>query len=168
MRIYFYRGKGFWAAMIRWFTRSKYSHVSIAMGDETVYEAKPGKGVIKTTLKSIEGISPFVFKIGTGIDVYAVRTFCDAQLGTRYDYWSVLCFILGIKPRRSKTRYFCSEFVADACAAGGQNLQERVESFKLSPDNLAWSAALEVDLVRIFQWKNSLDKDHPVGVDSGQ
>jgi len=165
MRIYFHRGKGFWAAMIRWFTRSKYSHVSIAFGDEVVYEARPGKGVVKGPLTSNEGVTPFIFKTGNYIDVYAVRTFCESQLGTPYDYWSIVCFLIGIKPRRSKAKYNCSEFTADACATGGQNLQERVESFKLSPDNLSWSASLVVDYARKFQWDNPIDKTRPVGVD---
>lgn len=164
MRLYFYRGKGFWAALIRWFTRSKYAHVAIAFEDEVVYEAVPGKGVIKGPLRSIEGVTPFIFKTGNYIDTYAVRAFCENQLGTKYDYWGVICFIFGIKPRRSENRYFCSEFGADACAVGGQNLQERVESFKLSPDNLSWSAALALDYARIFSWQNPVDKNRPLGV----
>lgn len=164
MRLYFYRGKGFWAAMIRWFTRSKYAHVSVEI-EGIVYEAVPGKGVIKNYgLKSNEGVTPFLFKTGNYIDVYAVKTFCESQLGTPYDYWGVVCFILGIKPRRSKNRYFCSEFIADACHVGGQELQERVESFKLSPDNLSWSPVIGLDYTRLFQWRNPVDPNHPIGV----
>lgn len=155
MRLYFYRGKGVGAALIRWFSRSKYSHVSIAFNDGTVYEACPLKGVRKTTLKSTKGVTPFVFKLGAPIDTEAVRIFCEAEVsaGTKYDYWGVICFTLGIKPRRSNDKYFCSEFGMDATAVGGVRLLERVESFKVRPDEMSWSPVITVDEALLFQWK---------------
>lgn len=156
MRLYFYRGKGFGAALIRWFSRSKYAHVSIAFEDGIVYEAYPFKGVRKTTLKSTKGVTPFVFKLGVPIDSAAVRVFCESELGTPYDYWGVICFVCGIKPRRSDSRYFCSEFGMDGLAVGGVALLERVDSFKVRPDEMSWSPAITVDLALKFQW------DHPI------
>jgi uncharacterized protein YycO len=155
MRLYFYHGKGIWAALIRWFTRSKYAHVSIAFEDGEVYEARPGKGVVKGKLKSTDGVTPFNTLLGERPDAHAMRVFCESELGTPYDYWGCICFLLGIKQRRSERAYFCSEFVADAMMVGGVQLQERVDSFKLSPDNLSWSPILVVDYTRSFQWDHA-------------
>lgn len=155
MRLYFYRGKGVGAALIRWFSRSKYSHVSIAFADGTVYEACAFKGVRKTTLKSTKGVTPYAFKLGVPIDPEAVRIFCEAEIkaGTEYDYWGVICFMLRIKPRRSNSRYFCSEFGMDAVAVGGVGLLERVDSFKVWPDAMSWSPVITVDEALLYKWK---------------
>lgn len=155
MRFYFYRGRGFWAALIRWFTRSKYAHVSIVFSDGEVYEAVPGKGVIKGKLKSVDGVTPFTYVTGTVPDIQAARRYCEAELGTGYDYWGCICFVLGIKQRRSKSRLFCSEYAGTASLVAGVPLQERVEAFKLNPDNLSWSPVICVDEARKFQWAHA-------------
>lgn len=155
MRFYFYRGKGFWAAMIRWFTRSKYAHVSVVFEDGLVYESVPGKGVINGRLKSVDGVTPFVYKLGERPDAEAARRFCESELGTPYDYWGCICFILGVKQRRSASRYFCSEFCADVSCAAGIELQERTATFKLSPDMCAMSPLLAIDFARKFQWDHA-------------
>lgn len=156
MKIYFYRGTGFWATVIRFFSRSKYAHVSIAFNDGTVYEAAPGKGVRKTQLKSTKGVKPFQTKLGVPLDPYLVKIFCEAELGTPYDYWGVISFLIGFKQRRSKKRYFCSEFVFDACRLGGVPLQDRVEGWQLRPDELAMSPLLTVDYALDFRWRNPI------------
>lgn len=155
MRFYFYRGRGFWAALIRWFTRSKYAHVSVVFSDGEVYEAVPGRGVIKGKLKSVDGVTPFVYKAGVVPNIQAARNYCESELGTEYDYWGCLCFVLGIKQRRSASRIFCSEYASTASTVAGVELQERVEHFKLSPDNLSWSAMICVDEPRKFQWDHA-------------
>lgn len=155
MRFYFYRGKGFWAALIRWFTRSKYAHVSVVFDDGEVFESVPGKGVIKGKLKSVDGVTPFAYKLGARPNVEAARRFCESELGTGYDYWGCICFVLGIKQRRSARRYFCSEFTADAAIAAEAPLQERVESYVLSPDICAMSPTITIDQVRLFKWQHA-------------
>lgn len=155
MRIYFYRGHGIWSALIRWFTRSKYAHIAVAFSDGTVYESVPGKGVRKTKLTSTDGVTPFIFKPGVRFDEEAARKFCESELGTPYDLWGCICFVLGIKQRYSESAYFCSEFTGDAASSGGAPLFERVESFKLSPDNCSWSPIITVDAARKFQWDHA-------------
>lgn len=155
MRFYFYRGKGFWAALIRWFTRSKYAHMSVVFEDGTVYESRPGKGVVKGKLKSVDGVTPFQYKLGALPDSERARVFCESELGTPYDYWGCICFILGIKQRRSQSRYFCSEFGADASVMAGIELQERTETCKLSPDICAMSPVITIDHPRKFQWEHA-------------
>jgi hypothetical protein len=152
MRFYFYRGKGIWAALIRWFTRSKYAHMAVVFEDGTVYESVPGKGVIKGTLKSTEGVTPFCYKMGARPNSEAARKFCESELGTGYDYWGCICFLIGIRQRRSASRYFCSEFGADAAKVAEVALQERVESSVLSPDICAMSPVIMVDYTRRFRW----------------
>jgi len=158
MRLYFYRGKGLGAALIRWFSRSKYAHVSIVFQDGAVFEAYPRVGVRKTWLKSTKGITPFVFKLGAPVDSAAVRIFLDAECGagTKYDYWGVICFVMGLKPRRSEARYFCSELVFDALRAGGVDLLDRVDGWKLRPDELSWSPLITIDSALKFQWENPI------------
>ena len=78
MRFYFYRGKGFWAALVRWFTRSKYAHVSVVFDDGVVYEATVKRGVVKGNLKSVDGVTPFVISKLPGLyDSDRAREFCE-------------------------------------------------------------------------------------------
>lgn len=155
MRFYFYRGKGFWAALIRWFTRSKYAHMSVVFEDGTVYESVPGKGVVKGRLESVDGVTPFMYKMGARPNSEAARIFCESELGTGYDYWGCVCFILGIRQRRSSSRYFCSEFGADAAKVADAPLQERTGSEKLSPDICAMSPVITIDSARQFSWDHA-------------
>lgn len=154
MKLYFMRGKGIGATLIRWFSRSKYSHVAIAFEDGTVYEAYPFKGVRKTTLKSTKGVTPFGINSPL-LDSERVRQFCESELGTPYDYWGVVCFICGLKPRRATARYFCSEFAFDAVRSGGVELLERVSAWALRPDEISWSPLVYIDPVLTYLWRTA-------------
>ena len=155
MRLYFYRGRGLLAALVRWFTRSKYAHVSVVFDDGVVYEATVKRGVMKGQLKSVDGVTPFVFHTNAPMRVEAARIFCESELGVPYNYWAIFGFVFGLKPRYSEIHWTCSEFAACACQRAGVFLQERVEPFKLSPDNLSWSPWLEIDHARKFQWDHA-------------
>lgn len=155
MKIYFHRGHGVGAALIRFFSRSKYAHVSIGFLNGDLYEAVPFKGCRKTRLKTVKGVTPFTFKHGAYVDAGLVRAYLDAEVGTRYDYIGVLAFVLGFF-RPSKNRMFCSEYVFNAIRAGGVELQERTRGSILRPDQLAMSPVITVDSALDFQWKNPL------------
>lgn len=153
MRLYFYRGHGIGAALIRFFSRSKYAHVSIAFSNGDVYEAVPFKGCIKTTLKSTEGVTPMMFKHGAVIDEGRVRAYLESELGTGYDWIGVLAFIIGIKPRNNLM--FCSEYTFNGVKVGGPELQERTDGQLLRPDQLAMSPIIMIDYALDFIWKTA-------------
>lgn len=145
------------AALIRFFSRSKYSHVSLLFANGDLYEAVPFKGCRKTRLKNVEGITPMQFKHGAVFDVELARTYLDAELGTGYDYVGVLSFLIGLKP--NSKRMFCSEYVFNAVSVGGINLQERTEGRLLRPDQLAMSPVLMIDYALDFDFKTREDAD---------
>ncbi len=141
------------AAIIRFFSRSKYSHVSLAFKNGDLYEAVPFKGCRKSRLKSTEGVSAMMFKHGATVDSALVKSYLETELGTRYDYCGVVSFLCGLKP--SSKRMFCSEYVFNALRAGGVELQERTEGRLLRPDQLAMSPILMRDYALEFQWKEN-------------
>lgn len=136
-----YQGKGFVSRLIRWQTRSKYSHVSIEI-DGINYEAWQD-GVIKRRWD--EGHRP-----GTKVTVFEVKGHpvpalvlkaLKAQLGKGYDYRAVARFLTRRKVQLD-SRWFCAELVAWCLAYGGVVLQHLPPSY-LSPRDVCMSPALE-------------------------
>lgn len=159
MRIYFHRGHGIGATLIRFFSRSKYAHVSIAFPNGDLYEAVPFKGCRKTKLSSTKGVTPFMLKPGVNLDTRLVRQYLESELGTGYDYLGVLAFVLGCV-KESVSRMFCSEWTFNAVRVGGVELQERTEGRLLRPDQLAMSPLITVDSALDFQWKHPIMSAH--------
>lgn len=135
MKVLLFRGRGLISALIRWQTRSRWSHAAILdPGTMQMYEAWQGGGVRMkwwpnvTDRKDIE-----VFDVPvTNEQRVAMCIFLRAQLGKRYDYLSVIRFVTR---HRSKddSKWFCSEMVYAAFQAAGINL--------LAPDVMAWEVS---------------------------
>lgn len=147
MRILFYRGRGVWSAFIRHFTRAENTHVSIMFDDGVVFEAWPGAGVQKTLLSDWEGVT--AYRLIVPVDLDGMRKFCEALAAEKpgYDYAGVLGFVFGMKQRAGRwtNRWFCSEFVFAAVAAGGVSLLDRTEPWEVSPAMLEKSSLLVRD-----------------------
>lgn len=151
MRIALYQGTSLISRLIRWQTRSLYSHAAFLGDDWSVVEA--WQPCVRLVHDLSQQHTP-----GTRVDIFSFRdelTRADANnlwelalhdCGTPYDYSAVLRFITR-KPeaRRSKAKLFCSEQVFSRCALVGRHLLERTEAWRVPPDWIARSPLLKFD-----------------------
>jgi hypothetical protein len=138
MFLAFYKARGTWFdRLIRFVTRSPYSHVEVAItplpngrwlcGSSSVRDG--GVRLKAITLSQDNWDLCFV-----GGDAYAVRAWFEARAGERYDWLGVLRFVLPFVGQSSR-RWFCSE----ACLAA----LGLVETWRFSPaDSVVLAAAL--------------------------
>lgn len=146
----FYRSPGWIARLIRWQTRSPYSHVAVFTGADVV-ESREGKGV-----RIVESCDSFK---GTEIDVYSVSgagvpkenilpsaIWLKEQLGKRYDWSSVLRFVTRRQASRQSAKvWFCSELAfVYATKLLGAPLLQNVEPWGVSPGLLSRSPLLKL------------------------
>jgi hypothetical protein len=143
IKILLFHGRGVLSALIRWQTRSEYSHAAIMLDDGRIIEAWQGAGVraLARLKRGTQGID--AFEITAPFNLAAVLGFLDAVLADNdgYDYLGVLRFV---SRRRTKDnrKWFCSELVFAAIQAGGLNLFERTQAWEVSPGLLARSPLL--------------------------
>jgi hypothetical protein len=131
MKIVFNYSGGFYAYLIRFFTKGLYTHCGIVIGDD-LYQAQIFKGVYKKQWH------PETWDV-VYIDVSdkkteKVKKFLEGELQSGYDWLGVLHFVFKwLKP--SRKRWFCSELCAKALVeAGILNKKEKLIYF--SPESL--------------------------------
>ena len=147
MRILGYRGKSWISKVIRWQTRSKYSHIAIELHDGSVVEAWHIGGVAHNrSFRSVhtKGTKVDVFAIEGMSDLYesAVRAFLMKQVGKKYDFGSIAKF-LSRRAERHDNKWFCSELAMEGIAAGGVDLLKRIPASHVSPGQLVTSPLLQ-------------------------
>ena len=143
IKILQFQGKSLISRLIRWQTRSVYSHSALLTSDNTVIEAWHKGGVQEvdsiSTLHT-PGTKVDVFKFTWKVDEVAVEEFARKQVGCSYDFLAILRFL----SRRSYTKnkkWFCSELIAAATKHAGYPLI-RLPSYEVSPRDIAGSAKL--------------------------
>jgi len=149
-----HKGTGVFSRIIAWFSRSKYSHVSMWFmnsehdGAGVVLEAIEGVGVREVpaswyqaarTSGKIECFAyanPFTDDAARGL-LAEMRS----QVGTKYDWAGVLKFVTR-RAHGHDTRWFCSEYVAHFSAEAGRPLFWNTESWDVKPSDIPRSLAL--------------------------
>lgn len=146
MNVLFYRGTSIVSTVIRWQTRSRYSHVAMQNGD-SVIEAWHIGGV-RLTKSPFEShtngtvIDVCMFDFGGHIE-QKMWNWLLAQVGKRYDFRMVLRFLPRLKEtEESKDKYFCSELCMAASVVGGLPFLSRVSPAYVAPGHLWWSPFL--------------------------
>lgn len=146
LRVVFFRGRGPFAALIRWFTRGNYAHVGILdRSTNIIYEAREFRGVVASH-HGVRVAPGALYRFAnplTAEEEEKVLAFLIEQLGKRYDYLSVLMFVLRL-PFGPRDRWFCSELVAEALLFAGRVLLF-ADSAELAPEHLSWSKELELE-----------------------
>src|SRR5262245_16673912 len=121
-----HRGTSLVSRLIRWQTRSHYSHASIVLPDGTHYEAREGKGVLRHRSFTLTNSSEKVERFAVGlseIQFAKLAAFLDSQVGKPYDWTMVARFITRRQASRSTAgKWFCSELVFAALEAAGVSL----------------------------------------------
>lgn len=139
--ILLFRGRGLISRLIRWQTRSVYSHAAIMTRAGTIIEAWHRGGVREKNLSDYRDIDFFVVPDMSPEQWDRAIAFARGQLGKRYDYLGVIRFVTR-RRHLSSRRMFCSELVFAALAAAGVGLLKRIPAPKVSPAMLALSPLL--------------------------
>lgn len=141
-----HRAPGLISTLIRWQTRSPWSHASLLFPGAGVIEAREFAGV-----RALPALDP---KPGESIEVFAVRgltpaqecavfDFAQRQLGKPYDYTMVARFVSRRQESRpSSGKWFCSELCYAALLHAGVPLLRCTEPWEVSPGLLARSPLL--------------------------
>lgn len=145
MRIALFKGKSLISSLIKWQSRSAYSHAAIVDDFGHVWESREGKGVQWMESVSASDACPVdLFYVATTPEQDAqILSFLKAQEGKPYDWTMVLRFISRRQASREQAgKWFCSELVFAAFQAAGVQLLQRVEPWAVSPGLLALSPML--------------------------
>ena len=129
IKVHFYSSLKPGALLIRAFTKSRYSHVSISVGG-FVYEAKMFTGVTCKT----KAPKPAKTLILHGLNEDHIKAFLKQQVGKKYDFTALANFI-SRRDWQETSSWFCSELVAMALKVGGLDKFEK-EVYKISPGYL--------------------------------
>lgn len=139
MRIALYQGTTPIPRLIRWQTRSKYSHAAFLFDDGRVVEALWPKVVLAHSLGENH-------PAGTKIDIFKFRRPLNEfekshlenlaldDVGSPYDILGVLRFLTRSKDYDKDQSLFCSEQVYSRCELAGRPLLDRTEAWRVPPD----------------------------------
>ena len=148
MRIALYQGTSTISRLIRWQTRSKYSHAAFLADDGTVIEAwQPEVRMVSNlstqhTPGTLVDIFEFKQRLTAAEDERLWKLALDDR-GIPYDYTGVLRFVTRLpENERRKSKLFCSEQVFSRCAMIGRHLLERTEAWRVPPDWISRSSLL--------------------------
>lgn len=166
MRIALYQGKSWISRAIRWQTRSRYSHAAFLLDDGSVIEAWtpvvrwviPGEGSRVEGRGESEDLSALSRQHtpGTVVDIFEfvcpltkeenqkLEFLAKQDVGTPYDYRSIVRFLTRKRSALKKRRLFCSEQVFARCQQIGRPLLDRTEAWRVPPDWIARSPHLNL------------------------
>lgn len=146
MKILLFRGRGLIASLIKFQTRSEYSHAAICLGDSRVVEATYVKGVnTSPTLTGFKGAVDTFEVETTPTQDAVIEQFLVQQVGKLYDLTMCIRFFTRKQAtRKTKGRWFCSELVFAAFQAAGIDLFKQTEPWAVSPGMLARSPLMKL------------------------
>ena len=151
--INFYKSSSTLDDIICFLSRDQYCHVTLTVNGMS-YGAAPFGTVQKSRTTLLSSVRDFNLKISQeqtegNVDNFHINltreqevelvAFLDAQLGKKYDYLSVIGFVLYTEDRSKSNRWFCSELVFAALRKVGVELLTRVPAWKVSPAMLSYS-----------------------------
>ena len=142
--ILLYPGRSIISGLIRWQTRSQYSHAAVAWGKDLILEAVEGQGVIQRKILPIDETAD-VYRVNHYMREHewaAALKFGQTQIGKGYDYRAVLRFV-SRRAADENDKWFCSELVFAMLQAGEVSLLSRIEAANVSPALLSFSSSLK-------------------------
>ena len=112
VRLAFYKGKGDLVdKVIRWWTKSQYSHVEVVVGD-TWYSSSPRDGGVRSMVMKSYNTEHWDIIDYPGVSTVDVFDLFRRTKGDDYDFIGILfsqVLPLGIQ---SKSKWYCSEWTA--------------------------------------------------------
>ena len=129
------------SALIRWQTRSRYSHAALQRRDGRIVEAWAGDGVRVKKLSDWRGVDAFEVPCMSTNRWDIALGWAQSQVGSRYDWRGVFRFVTRSEPCKDE-KWFCSELVFQAFKQAGIDLLHRVQPARVSPGLLSYSPLL--------------------------
>ena len=149
MQIALFKSRSKIGKVIRYYTRSPYSHCAMVFDDGSIIEAREFKGVrrVKSLLEDMdEGQEVDLFDFEATPEQQAIiKDFLEKQIGKDYDYWMVVVgFVLKTtrENRKHSGKWFCSELLFAACEKANFLLLKNIEPWKVAPAMISWSPLL--------------------------
>lgn len=133
--LYLTTTKGPFSAAVRWFTRSKFSHVLIKDGDYAI-EARAFHGVRRVPMaQALQGVYRLeVIEIETHKAEQIMQAY-RSQIGKGYDYKAILGFVLKRRSWHHAGRWICSELAAWGFAVVGEPVFRMAFVHGISPND---------------------------------
>ncbi len=150
MKILAYQGISFVSRLIRWQTRSIYSHVAVELPNGTMIEAWHKGGVIHREdfhEGHTTGTKVTVFSVNADFNRAEVMDYLLSQVGQKYDFKSVFRFLTRRMAPNNSAK-FCSELVGIAWIKGGCKLL-RGNPSEQSPRDITLSPLLKEEETRV-------------------
>lgn len=143
MNVLLYHEHGLIDSLIRWQTRSIYSHAALATDEGTIIESVPGAGVRERERTDRDNTAADAFEVrGMGpADWAKAINFARKEIGCGYDYLGVARFI-SRREDSDNNRWFCSELVFAALHEAGFSVLQRIAAWAVSPGLLSLSPDL--------------------------
>lgn len=145
LRVALFTGGDPIAKVVRWQTRSPYSHAAFLLPCGTrVIESYPGVGVRIRHLSREDWDHIDLYEVEKlTLDLSRqVLAFCERERGKGYDWRSVLRFVSRTSAKENG-RWFCSELVFAALQHVRIDLLARIEAHNVSPGMLGLSHRLK-------------------------
>lgn len=149
LKILAYKGISWGSRLIRFYTRSEYSHVAIEWDSGKVTEALTKYGVILSNdyeEHHAEGTRVEVFDLIA--DEEMAWSYARSCHGDRYDLSALGRFVTKRK-RHTPKKWFCSELTYQILKAGGTDILMRVNPETLSPGDVVSSPRLSLVEARV-------------------
>lgn len=140
-----YRGIGLVSTLVRWQTRSVYSHAGLYLPDGSTIESWHRGGVARNEwLGAVHtpGTVVDLFRVAAPVEWDAALVFAAAQIGKGYDFRGCARFLTRRGPDCHPARWFCSSLVFAAVEQGGVKLLQRICPSAVAPQHLALSPLL--------------------------
>ena len=147
-----YQNQTIVSGLIRFWTRSKYSHSELWNTETGQSISAQAEGVIIKDIPRLHThgrgakVDTFVYNgnLSTAQEALVWKLAKD-KLGRKYDYRSVFIgFVFGVRESpASRAKWFCSEVVVESFRRAGLPLLKRAASYEISPRDLDQSAHLD-------------------------
>jgi len=133
VRVAFYKGKGrFFDKLIKWWTKSDYSHVELLLGSE-MFSASSYSNLVRWTFHNRDESKWDYYDVPTERPL--TKELVKSLVGHKYDWLGIMFSIVVPLGLHSSNKYFCSEICSDVLYTLGADI-EGIPN-KMSPNDLA-------------------------------
>lgn len=143
------KGKGLVSFLVKLFTRSKYSHVALAVSNNRVIEID---WKYRLQIRSIEHEEYDVYRLNRGLtneETFIILSYVYSLIGSKYDFSKIFSLVFEILfSRRGKrifdnpNKFICSDIIDSAYQKIGVDLVPHYADQDTTPDDLSKSKML--------------------------
>lgn len=141
-KIIFSTQSSIFSLLIRLFTFSKYSHVSLQISENEIIDSTFSKGVSKRSLEDLlSKSSRYEILEIDAIEIDQILPWLESQIGKPYDIMAVLALPFTRK-WTGDDKWFCSEYLTVGLYNAGLKIFNKHTTSRITPEmlyNLDWS-----------------------------